>query len=152
MLTAKGRAPKAAIFGYSTENQRLNILHNLTVIVFDHMGHIPQPLGTKHPAFALIRRLIDKGRTWVKLSVASDNTKDGPPTYADVTRSRGHMCKPLRNASCGAATGRTRKRISQTMLDYSSETMCERILLENPCFTVSQEILRRRHPKNAGTK
>ena len=56
------------------------------MIVFDHMGHIPQPLGTKHPAFALIRRLIDKGRTWVKLSVASDNTKDGPPTYADVTK------------------------------------------------------------------
>jgi D-galactarolactone isomerase len=55
-------------------------------IVFDHMGHIPQPMGTKHPAFALIRRLIDKGRTWVKLSVTYDNTKDGPPTYADVTK------------------------------------------------------------------
>ena len=57
-----------------------------SVIVFDHMGHIPQPMGTKHPAFALIRRLIDKGRTWVKLSVTYDNTKDGPPTYADVTK------------------------------------------------------------------
>jgi D-galactarolactone isomerase len=57
-----------------------------SVIVFDHMGHIPQPLGTKHPAFALVRRLIDKGRAWVKLSVTYDNTKDGPPTYADVTK------------------------------------------------------------------
>lgn len=57
-----------------------------TPIVFDHMGHIPQPMGPKHPAFALIRRLIDKGRTWVKLSVTYDNTKDGPPTYADVTK------------------------------------------------------------------
>jgi D-galactarolactone isomerase len=57
-----------------------------TPIVFDHMGHIPQPAGIKHPAFALIRGLIDKGRTWVKLSVTYDNTKDGPPTYADVTR------------------------------------------------------------------
>ncbi len=55
-------------------------------IVFDHMGHIPQPIGMKHPAFTIIRRLIDKGRTWVKLSVTYDNTKDGPPTYADVTR------------------------------------------------------------------
>jgi D-galactarolactone isomerase len=55
-------------------------------IVFDHMGHIPQPMGAKHPAFPLIRKLIDKGRTWVKLSVTYDNTKDGPPTYADVTR------------------------------------------------------------------
>ena len=57
-----------------------------TPIVFDHMGHIPQPMGTRHAAFALIRQLIDKGRTWVKLSVTYDNTKDGPPTYADVTK------------------------------------------------------------------
>ena len=55
-------------------------------IVFDHMGHIPQPVGLKHPAFTIIRRLLDKGRTWVKLSVTYDNTKDGPPTYADVTK------------------------------------------------------------------
>jgi len=57
-----------------------------SVIIFDHMGFIPQPIGLKHPAFALIRRLIDKGRTWVKLSVIPANTKDGPPTYADVDR------------------------------------------------------------------
>ena len=55
-------------------------------IVFDHMGHIPQPIGINDPTFALIRRLIDKGRTWVKLSVTYDNTKDGPPAYADLTR------------------------------------------------------------------
>ena len=55
-------------------------------IVFDHMGHIPQPVGVSHPAFQIIRRLVDKGRTWVKLSVTYDNTKDGPPTYADVTK------------------------------------------------------------------
>lgn len=55
-------------------------------IVFDHMGYIPEPVGLKHPAFALIRRLIDKGRTWVKLSVIPANTKDGPPTYADVNK------------------------------------------------------------------
>jgi predicted TIM-barrel fold metal-dependent hydrolase len=57
-----------------------------SVIVFDHMGHIPQPMGMKHPAFPLIRKLIDKGRTWVKLSVTYDNTKDGPPIYADVNK------------------------------------------------------------------
>jgi predicted TIM-barrel fold metal-dependent hydrolase len=57
-----------------------------SVIVFDHMGYVPEPMGTKHPAFALIRKLIDKGRTWVKLSVIPANTKDGPPTYADVNK------------------------------------------------------------------
>ena len=55
-------------------------------LVFDHMGHIPQPAGTSHPAFQVIRRLIDKGRTWVKLSVTYDSSKDGPPGYADVRK------------------------------------------------------------------
>ncbi len=57
-----------------------------SAIVFDHMGHVPQPAGSNHPVFNVIRRLVDKGRTWVKLSVTYDNTKDGPPGYADITR------------------------------------------------------------------
>ena len=57
-----------------------------TPIVFDHMGHIPQPISTKHPSFSIIRELVDKGRAWVKLSVTPDNTKIGPPTYADVNK------------------------------------------------------------------
>ena len=54
-------------------------------IVFDHMGRIPQPAGVKHPAFTIICRLIDKGRTWVKLSGVYQDSKVGPPTYADTT-------------------------------------------------------------------
>jgi D-galactarolactone isomerase len=57
-----------------------------TPIVFDHMGHIPQPAGIAHPTYKIIRALIDKGRTWVKLSVTYDSTKVGPPTYADVNK------------------------------------------------------------------
>ena len=57
-----------------------------SAIVFDHMGHVPQPAGLSHPVFNVIRRLVDKGRTWVKLSLTYDNTKDGPPGYADLTR------------------------------------------------------------------
>jgi predicted TIM-barrel fold metal-dependent hydrolase len=53
-------------------------------MVFDHIGHISGPEGTRHPAYTVMRRLIDKGRTWVKLSVTYDNTTDGPPGYADV--------------------------------------------------------------------
>jgi predicted TIM-barrel fold metal-dependent hydrolase len=55
-------------------------------IVFDHMGHMPQPAGIEHPAYKVIRRLIDKGRTWVKLSVTYDSSTIGPPTYADVNK------------------------------------------------------------------
>ena len=54
-------------------------------IVFDHLGRIPEPAGSGHPAFAVIRGLLDRGRTWVKLSGAYIDTKVGPPGYADTT-------------------------------------------------------------------
>ncbi len=53
-------------------------------IVFDHLGRIPQPAGIHHPAFTLIRGLLEKGRTWVKLSGAYQDTKVGPPGYGDT--------------------------------------------------------------------
>jgi predicted TIM-barrel fold metal-dependent hydrolase len=55
-------------------------------IVFDHMGRIPQPAGVDHPAFALALKMLDHGRTWVKLSGAYMDTKVGPPSYADVSK------------------------------------------------------------------
>ncbi len=55
-------------------------------IVFDHLARLPQPAGTDHPAFTVVRRLIDKGRAWVKLSGAYQDTKIGPPSYADATK------------------------------------------------------------------
>src|SRR5215471_2621383 len=54
-------------------------------IVFDHLAHIPEPDGINHPLFGKVRALIDKGKTWVKLSGAYADTKVGPPTYADST-------------------------------------------------------------------
>jgi len=53
--------------------------------VFDHLGHLPEPGGVNHPAFGVIRRLIDEDRAWVKISGAYIDTKIGPPTYADST-------------------------------------------------------------------
>jgi D-galactarolactone isomerase len=55
-------------------------------IVFDHMGRIPEPAGVDHPAFALMLKLIDRGRTWVKLSSAYQDSKSGPPAYGDVSK------------------------------------------------------------------
>jgi len=52
-------------------------------IVFDHLAHIPQPAGVNDPLFAKVRGLMDKGRTWMKLSGAYADTKVGPPTYSD---------------------------------------------------------------------
>ena len=52
-------------------------------VVLDHLGHIPEPEGVNHPNFAMVRRLIDNGRTWIKLAAPYDATKIGPPSYAD---------------------------------------------------------------------
>jgi predicted TIM-barrel fold metal-dependent hydrolase len=53
-------------------------------IVFDHMARLPQPQGPRHPALAIVKRLIDKGSTWVKLSGPYLETQVGPPRYADI--------------------------------------------------------------------
>ena len=48
-------------------------------MVFDHLGHPPLPAGIAHPSHGIIRDLIDRGRTWVKLSGAYANSRVGPP-------------------------------------------------------------------------
>jgi predicted TIM-barrel fold metal-dependent hydrolase len=55
-------------------------------LVFDHLGHLPEPQGIAHPAYGVVRRLIDRGKTWVKISGAYIDTKVGPPTYSDSTK------------------------------------------------------------------
>jgi D-galactarolactone isomerase len=55
-------------------------------IVFDHLGRLPQPAGVDDAAFKVMCALLDKGRTWVKISGAYLNSKIGPPTYADATK------------------------------------------------------------------
>lgn len=57
-----------------------------TPLVFDHLGHPPLPAGIEHPSHRIVLGLIEKGRTWVKLSGAYSNTKVGPPSYADATK------------------------------------------------------------------
>jgi predicted TIM-barrel fold metal-dependent hydrolase len=52
-------------------------------VVFDHLGHVPQPEGASHPVFGVIRELLQKGTAWVKLSGFYMDGKVGPPTYAD---------------------------------------------------------------------
>ena len=55
-----------------------------TQIVFDHLGKLGLT-GLPHPAFDVIRDLLDQQRAWVKISGAYMNTRVGPPAYADAT-------------------------------------------------------------------
>jgi predicted TIM-barrel fold metal-dependent hydrolase len=57
-----------------------------TQLVFDHMGRPTLPAGIEHASFMVLRRLIDRGRTWIKLSGAYVNSKIGPPDYPEATK------------------------------------------------------------------
>jgi D-galactarolactone isomerase len=53
-------------------------------IVFDHLARLPLPAGTKHPAYRVVRKLMDTGKTWVKLAGAYLDSHVGEPgAYAD---------------------------------------------------------------------
>jgi predicted TIM-barrel fold metal-dependent hydrolase len=53
-------------------------------IVIDHMARMPQPAGTHHAALAIVKRALDTGRAWVKLSGPYLDSRTGSPRYADV--------------------------------------------------------------------
>ncbi len=52
-------------------------------LVFDHLAHCPEPAGVEGDTFKLVRRLLDKGNTWVKLTGLYNESRVGPPSYAD---------------------------------------------------------------------
>lgn len=54
-----------------------------TPIVFDHLGHIAEPDGMNSAGYRTVRKLLDTGRAWVKVSGVSIDSKMGPPDYPD---------------------------------------------------------------------
>ena len=72
------------------------LLDRLTsTLVIDHVGKFLEPVAPDHPGFRTILRLLDKGRTWVKLSAPYETSKVGPPFYDDV----GRLAKTLAKAA-----------------------------------------------------
>ncbi len=57
-----------------------------TQLVFDHLANPTLPAGIEHRSHAIVRGLVDRGRAWVKLSGAYSNSKIGPPSYPEATR------------------------------------------------------------------
>ncbi|GJD52759.1 4-sulfomuconolactone hydrolase [Methylobacterium crusticola] len=55
-----------------------------TPLVIDHLARLPPGQGESHRAYPAVRRLLDGGRTWMKLSGAYLNTASGPPSYRDA--------------------------------------------------------------------
>ena len=55
-----------------------------TPLVIDHLGRIDPADGASGPAFEAVRRLLDAGRTWVKLSGVYMRSREGAPGYRDT--------------------------------------------------------------------
>jgi len=118
------------------------LMRIVSPIVFDHMGRLPQPQGINHPAFGVIRRLIDKRKTWVKLSGVYQDTKVGPPTYADQTEiARAYLKAAPERMVWGSdwphPTERDQKPNDAVLFNLIAEwapdeTLRQRLLVDNP--------------------
>ncbi|AMB87228.1 2-pyrone-4,6-dicarboxylate hydrolase [Pseudomonas agarici] len=67
------------------------IAHLPTPLVIDHMGRLPPHAGLAHPAALLLRRWLEAGKTWIKLSGAYLNSDSGAPNYAPTLETARQM-------------------------------------------------------------
>ena len=53
-------------------------------LLIDHIGKFLGGMPPPAAALALLRRLLDSGRCWIKLSAPYESSRTGPPGYGDV--------------------------------------------------------------------
>jgi len=87
-------AARVAPFGWHLQVQldgrelptRAALLAKLpTEVVIDHNGKYLVPVEPSDASFVALLRLLDSGRTWVKLSAPYETSKTGAPRYEDVS-------------------------------------------------------------------
>ncbi len=112
-------------------------------LVIDHVGKFLEPVKPDHPGFRTLCRLVDGGRTWVKLSAAYEVSKKGPPTYDDVGALAKALVKlaPERmvwasnwpHPSVSKAAAPDDAELLDTLLDWAPDDATRRrILADNP--------------------
>jgi D-galactarolactone isomerase len=122
--------------------QRLPLLQGLDLpLVVDHTGKFLEPPGLDDPAFLALCRLLDGGRTWVKLSAPYETSRAGPPHYEDVGRLARHLAAHYPERCLWASNwphpGQSPVPDSAALLDLLPTWVArsrdvERILLDNP--------------------
>jgi predicted TIM-barrel fold metal-dependent hydrolase len=109
-------------------------------LVFDHMARLPQPEGAAHAAFGIVSRLLEKGRTWVKLSGPYLDSR-GPDYAGRETVVRAFVKRAPERLVWGSdwphPTEKDAKPDDAAMFDrfgewIGDEVLHERILVENP--------------------
>jgi D-galactarolactone isomerase len=112
-------------------------------LVVDHVGKFLEPVPVDHPGFRSLLKLLETGRTWVKLSAPYEVSKVGRPLYGDV----GALAKALVKAapdrmlwasnwphpSASAANKPDDAELLDLLLDWAPDDATRRkILVDNP--------------------
>lgn len=112
-------------------------------VVFDHLARMPQPDARAHPAFDVVHRMLDNGRTWIKLSGAYLDSRVGVQGgYADtVALARAWVMQAPERVVWGSDWPHPTERIAKPddaqLFDLLSqwvpdEVQRRRVLVDNP--------------------
>jgi D-galactarolactone isomerase len=110
-------------------------------LIIDHLGKFAGALDADGPAIAVLFRLLDTGRVWIKLSAPYHADRDGPPHYRDVQdlarRLVAHAPERCLWGSNWPHPGRTPRPDNATLLALLAEwapdpTAMRKILVDNP--------------------
>jgi D-galactarolactone isomerase len=112
-------------------------------LVIDHVGKFLEPVPTDHPSFRILVRLVEAGRTYVKLSAPYEFSKVGPPHYDDVGALAKVLVKTAPERMLWASNwphlGQPRERppdeamLLDMLLDWAPDEAARRqILVDNP--------------------
>jgi D-galactarolactone isomerase len=112
-------------------------------LVIDHVGRFMDPVPLDHPAFACLLRLLERGRTWVKLSAPYESSRSGPPGYEDVSALAQALVRAAPERMLWASnwphpghsdpTIRDDALLLDLLIEWApEETMRRRILVDNP--------------------
>lgn len=121
-------------------------------IVIDHRARLPAGAGSAHPAFAIVRRLLDAGRTWVKLSGPYLDSATGGPAWDDVAEGARALAaaapeRMLWGSDWPHPTEKSAKpddaALFDRLADWSpDEATRRRIFVDNPCEIYGFEPIR----------
>lgn len=111
-------------------------------LVVDHLGRIDPSAGVDAPALRALRRLLDQGNTWVKLSGAYMRSQEGEPLYRDTWALGRSLVKAAPERLVWGSDWPHTTQPAQTVNDASlldllqawaeSDAIVDRILVDNP--------------------
>ncbi|MBG6073673.1 MULTISPECIES: amidohydrolase [unclassified Polaromonas] len=83
-LAARGWHINLQLNGHELPQHEPMLLRLPCRLAIDHIGKFLGPVDTQNSAFASLRRILDHGKAWIKLSAPYESSGSGPPGYTDI--------------------------------------------------------------------